>query len=264
MPLAVLEIGLGPALDVEVQEHLEVVVAHTAPVADGPGEAGQVVHQRIAPPLLELLRQVVGPGQAAGREDVGLVGKHAGNVLAELLAHLAAIRLQCDLDEFLGHAGVDQVHVTAARVPRRVRRANGRCRQVLALRERLAGAGVGSDVGRAALGEAKHGEHVGGELAGAGLLAQLEAAAPRLGHCLRHVPAREARRVGVLVVHPDVHVERLGLAQGRLPEAEPVGREVGRHQPRLGMDPDLPHLLPGQVAKRQDDLLLREQIVPGP
>ena len=95
-------------------------------------------------------------------------------------------------------------------------------------------------------------------------LAEGQAAAPRFRHQLRHPAAGETRGIGVLVVNPDVHVQPFGLLEGDLPEPEPVGGQVRRHQPRARVDPDLFNLLGGQVAQGVADLLLGEQVVPDP
>ena len=68
--LAVIVVGLGPALDELLVQDLEVVVPDLPPVADGLGQAGQVVEEVVAPALLEFLR----PGSSLhGKPPAGLI-----------------------------------------------------------------------------------------------------------------------------------------------------------------------------------------------
>ena len=83
---AVVEIGLAPAFDEQVEQGLIVIVPDALPVADFGGSGWPGFDQIVTPALLKLRRQILRPGQTAGGDQLRLIGERTGNALAELLA----------------------------------------------------------------------------------------------------------------------------------------------------------------------------------
>ena len=131
--LAVLVIRLGPALDVQIQQHLEVVVPHAPPITDGSHKTRKMFQQRVSPTILKLLREIVRPGQTTCGKNRRLVGEHTRDLLAELRCEPLTIRFERDVQKPLCDAGIQKIHITATGIPGSVRRAHDNGRQVIAL-----------------------------------------------------------------------------------------------------------------------------------
>ena len=119
---AIFRIGLAPALDHQFQEELKVVVTDAFPIAHGPRQAGEIGREVVSPTFAELHGQIVGPGHSARRDKVRLVAKRAGHALAELVADLALVGPEGDLQELLRHARINQIDIPLPAVPGRIGR----------------------------------------------------------------------------------------------------------------------------------------------
>ena len=199
---------LSPALDELLQQDLVVIVAYPFPVADRPGHCRQMVFETVAPSLLELLGQVFVPRQGA-HEGVRLIGEDARHPAAKVFADLSPVRLEGDLNELLGHARFEQVNIVLATVPAAFRGQTPGGHEVAALGQLLPGFGRARHVLVSVSIKAVDREDVVAGLSGLLDLGQVQAPASRLGHRLGNESAGEARRVRVLIVDPDVHVEPL-------------------------------------------------------
>src|ERR1041384_792618 len=111
--------------------------------------------------------------------DVGLIGEHARNALAKVLANLTAIRLQRYFEKFLSDTRKHQVHVTASAVPRRIARALYRRHEVTRFGQGFARFDLGSDILALVAVEAEHGEQLVVPLWGGLYLLQTQPASAR-------------------------------------------------------------------------------------
>ena len=160
VPFAVFVTRLGPAFDELFQQQLEIIVPDALPIAHRQVQTGQMVDQIVTPTLAERLRQMIRPMRGTERRQVRLVGEPSGDAAAELLAEPLAIRLHRDLDKFLGHARLQQIHIRTAARPRRV---GGSCQphdHVAVGSGQLAFTGRGGHVRRDFAHDGIHAEHV--------------------------------------------------------------------------------------------------------
>src|ERR1035437_9335824 len=189
--------GLRPAIDEQFQEYGVVVVANPPPIADLFNQAGQVRLQIVAPPLLKLDKKIrrVFDGAAPGRVDVRLIRENSRNGGPELRPQGLLVSAHRNVDEFLGDAGKQKIHVGVPGVPRTHRILS----ETEAIKPGPRRLGLSRDVFEALPDSLKE------DLTGT-LFLQREALAlvVRFGHFRRHMAAREAARVRVLVVElPD-------------------------------------------------------------
>ena len=207
--LAVLVVGLGPPVDKQVVDHLEIVVAEFARLRRIVVEERKRRVEIVAPAGLELLRQVRGPVHVAGALEVRLVGEHARNHLAKLVAEALLVRVHRDLKEFLRHPGTDQINMVLAPVPRRGLRLLHLDDHILPVRDQplLLFQFLGDILVPVRGLAVDRVDPVVGRVDGL-LPLQRQAERARFGHRIGHVAPGKSRRVGILVVDPHEHVAR--------------------------------------------------------
>ena len=261
---AALVVRFGPAVDEQLEEHLEIIVTDAPPVAHFLGEAGQVIEQTVTPTAHEDLGQIVGPGQAAGGLDVGFVREYPGYATAEMLADFTPISFESDLEELLGHARVKEIDVGPVAVPGRIGGADDRGGEVLAIRQGGPIADVASDLHGAVLIQTKDLERGIRPCRRSGSDAQFESTSAGGGHVFGHPTTGESRGIRILIVDPEVHVEFGGFVERDFPEPKPFAGQIGGHEARAGMDEGLSDVLSGEVAESLADLIFGEIVIPNP
>jgi hypothetical protein len=195
--------GLRPSVDEEIEEQGVVVVADSPPVADLLEQRGEVDLQIVAPAVLKLHEEVrrVLDGAAAGRVDVRLIRKNGRDSGSEVRPQRLLVSAHGDVDEFLGDAGEEKIHVGISSVPG-THRVLGEAEAIEVLPRTF---------GTRRLDPPRHileaaARAVEEDLAGTFFLdRETLALIEGFGHFRGHVSAGETAGVGVLVVEPDFH-----------------------------------------------------------
>ncbi len=117
VPFAILIVWLGPALDKQLQQNLDIVVSYLLKVTDRLYQTGQILNQAVSPSLFEHFRQIIRPRQPARRRKVWLIRKNPGHALAIVLAYLAGIGVHCYGQKLLRYTWVHKVNIELTTIP---------------------------------------------------------------------------------------------------------------------------------------------------
>ena len=227
----------GPALDKQAVEQLEIVVTHLSPIPDFLVQLRQAVAQIITVLATENVEQIGRPTHAAGRHDLGFVGKNALYISLQVASERLFVTLHRDLHEFVGHPVRQQVDIRPAGIPRR-RLVKSLFIQVKPARPSGHRSGpIGNVFEFTVLLGDDHEifRNIGGHRIGRRRFQALSLV-ERFRHLARHMPAGETARVGIFVVKPHFESQIAPLVHRIFHHLVPRRRQVLGNQSEPRMD----------------------------